>query len=66
MTDKTKIPHGLADLPLEERRRIEVEWQRELNEGLTRAHLQGANFRAAYLAHELGRAIALAATLRGE
>ena len=60
----------IADLPLPERRSADVEWQRELDEGLTRRHLHRARYRAAYLAVQLARLLragpALAAKLRGD
>jgi hypothetical protein len=44
-------PRGrIADLPLAERRRLDVEKQRELEDGLTRRHLHIATYRRQYLA----------------
>ena len=60
----------IADLPLEERRALEVEKQRELGEGLTRRHLADAAYRQSYLAVQIARLLraapALAAQFRGE
>jgi hypothetical protein len=51
-------PKGrLADLPLAERRRLEVETQRELDEGLTRRHVQNAAKHEAMLAANFARAV---------
>ena len=64
------VPHGLADVPLTVRRRLEVEKQRELHNGLTRRHLDIATYRQRYLAAQFARVLsvgpALAAKLRGE
>jgi hypothetical protein len=56
----------LADLPLEERRRLEVEKQRELSDGLMRRHVANATFERLSLADQVARVPALAAKLRGE
>jgi hypothetical protein len=56
----------LADLPLEERRRLEIEKQRELDEGLMRRHVANATFERAYAAYHFARAPLLGAMLRGE
>ena len=59
-----------ADLPLDERRRFEVEKQRELQDGLTRRHLHIAKYRQRHLAAQFANALrvgaALAAKLRRE
>jgi hypothetical protein len=59
-----------ADLPLEDRRRSEVERQCELDEGLTRRHVADSQYQRRYLAVQLANALrvgpALAAKLRGE
>ncbi len=41
MTDKREpiVPKGSADLPLEERRRLQREQEKEIREGITRRHL---------------------------
>ena len=60
----------IADMPLAERRSLEVEKQRELDDGLTRRHLHVATYQQSYLAVQFGRLLragpALAAKLRGE
>lgn len=72
MTDKpdNAMPPGLADLPRDKRERLEVEKQREIQDGLTRRHLSIATFRQRYLADQFARILsvgpALAAKLRGE
>ena len=55
----------MADLPLEERRALEVERQRELEEGLTRRHVANATYERSYLAVQFER-ILRAAKLRGD
>jgi len=59
----------LADLPLEERRRLEVEKQREVGEGLMRRHVAESQYQRLYLAAQLAHALragpALAAKLGG-
>lgn len=67
----TRTPEPrIADLPLEERRRLDIEWQHELDEGLTRRHVVNAHYEASYLATQFARFLrfgpALAAKLRGE
>jgi hypothetical protein len=63
------VPPGLADLPLAERQRLDVEWQRQLDEGLTRRHLAEAEYERCYAEVQFARALregpALAAKLRG-
>ena len=72
MTDHTgcPVPTGLADLPLAERRRIEAQKQRELDEALTRRHVAEAEYGRRYEAVHLDRLLrdgpALAAKLRRE
>jgi hypothetical protein len=60
----------IADLPLEERRRRDIEQQRELDEGLTRRHIANANYERSYLAVQFARILrfgpAIAAMLRGD
>lgn len=51
-----KVPRT-ADLPLSVRRGLEVEKQRELNDGLTRRHLSIAMDRRRYLAVQLARVL---------
>lgn len=59
-----------ADLPLEDRRRLEVENQRDLADGLMRRHVAESEYKRRYLAVQLARlqraGPALAAALRGE
>lgn len=57
MRDAPVGPTGgrLADLPLSDRRRLGAEKQRELDEGLTRAHLQTACDRQRYAAAQFAR-----------
>ena len=50
-------PARLADLPRDERERLAVEKQREIQEGLTRTHVAKAVFARAYLAAQLARLI---------
>jgi hypothetical protein len=70
MTDMPEDQHGIADLPLAERRRVEVEKQQELLDGLTRRHLANAEYRQQYLAVQFARLLrvgpALSAKLRRE
>ncbi len=54
----------LADLPLAERRRIDAEKHRKLDEALTRRHVADAGYQRRYLAGQLVTALALAAKLR--
>lgn len=70
MTEPTeKVPAGLADLPFVVRQAREAENFREIQAGLTRAHLATAAYQhvheAAHLARLLREAPALAATLGG-
>lgn len=65
MTDKPTRGR-IADLPLEERRRQDMETQRELADGLMRRHVANATYRQRYLAAQAGRIPALAAKLRGD
>ena len=59
MTDPTDyiVPPGLADLPLAERQRRGVDWQRDLAEGLTRRYLADATFQRAYAADQFARVL---------
>ncbi|MDE2562559.1 MAG: hypothetical protein KGL48_09985 [Sphingomonadales bacterium] len=51
-------PKGrLADLPLSERRALEIAKQREIADGLTRAHVQNALERDVFAAANFARAI---------
>lgn len=63
------IPPGLADLPLDARRAIETEVDREIQDGLTNRHLalsaEERAFAAANFATLKRVAPALAAKLRG-
>ena len=56
----------IADLPLDERRKLEIEKQRELADGLASRHLHITMYQQRYLAAQLARVPALAAKLRGE
>jgi hypothetical protein len=60
----------IADLPLAERRALEVQKERELDEGLTRRHVANAHYERSYLGFHLARLLrmgpAFAAKLRGE
>lgn len=62
------VPQGLADLPLDARRARDVQTHREMDDGLTRRHLDDAAFRRTYLALSFDRLLragpALAARLR--
>ncbi|HSX53887.1 MAG TPA: hypothetical protein VLG14_01190 [Sphingomonas sp.] len=58
MTDKPGAPR-LADLPREERERLEVENQREIQDGLTRRHVSIAADQQRYLAVQLARVAAM-------
>ena len=49
----------IADVPLAERRRLEVEKQRELADGLTRRHLSIATYRERYLAAQIARVLSM-------
>ena len=49
----------IADLPLEERRRLEVEKQRELLDGLTRRLLDIATYRERYHAVQFARVLSM-------
>ena len=72
MTDSAsnRIPPGLADLPLEARRALEIEVDREIQDGLTRRHLAEAEFARTYLAVQFDRLLGagplIAAKLRGD
>jgi hypothetical protein len=59
----------IADLPLHECRRLEVEKQWELADGLMRRHVADSEYQRRYLAAHLAHALrvgpALAAKLRG-
>ena len=55
MTDKPR----LADLPREERERLEIEKQREIQDGLTRRHVSIATDQQRYLAVQLLRVAAM-------
>ena len=59
-----------ADLPLDERRSLEAEKQRELGDGLMRRHVADSQYKRQYLAVHLARVLriapALSAKLRGE
>ncbi len=54
----------IADLPLSVRRELEVEWQRELNDGLTRRHLDNAGYRQQYLAAQFARVLRVEPALK--
>jgi len=54
MTDETKTGR-IADLPLDERRAMEVERDREIAEGLTRRHLANAEYARAYATVQFDR-----------
>ena len=56
MTDKQG---RLADLSLDERQRLEIEKQRELQDGLTNRHVADATERAAHLAVNFARTLGL-------
>jgi hypothetical protein len=49
----------IADLPLEERRRLEVGKQRELQEGLDRRLVSIATYRQRYLADQFARLLSI-------
>jgi hypothetical protein len=65
MTDKP-TQGRITDLPLEERRRQDIETQRELADGLMRRHVANATYERCALAAQVARVPALAAKLRGE
>lgn len=54
-TAKGAVSHRIANLALGARRRLEVERQRELDEGLTRRHLDNAEYDRRYLAAQFAR-----------
>ena len=54
----------IADLPLEERRSLEIEKERELADGLMRRHMHIATFRQRYLAVQFARALRAGPALR--
>jgi hypothetical protein len=60
----------IADLPLDERRVLELQKERELGEGLTRRHVANASYERSYLGFHLARLLRMgptfAAKLRGE
>lgn len=58
------MPQGLADLPLPARRRLDVEWQRELGDGLTRRHLAVEGYRHRYLAAQFARVLRVGPALK--
>ena len=68
MTDEPKRGR-IADLSLDERRRLNIEKQRELADGLMRRHVADSEYQRRYLAVQLARALrvgpALAAKLQG-
>jgi hypothetical protein len=49
----------IADLPLAERRRLDVEKQRELEDGLTRRHLHIATYQRQYIAAQFARVLSI-------
>ena len=53
----------LADLPLEERRQLEVERQRELAEGTMRSHVEVAEYQQHHAAVMFARALAVLPTI---
>lgn len=63
------VPTGLADLPLEARRALEIEADREIQDGLTRRHLAEAAFAQTDQAVQFDRLLragpVIAAKLRG-
>ena len=47
----------IADLPLSARRKLEVEKQREIHDGLATRHLSIATYRQRYLAAQFARVL---------
>jgi hypothetical protein len=68
VTDDSRVPQGLADLPLDVRRAREISAYEELQEGLTRRHLAIAAYERALVAANFATLVrvgpALAAMLR--
>lgn len=58
------LSHRTADLPLAARRRLDVEWQRDLGDGLTRRHLAVEQYRQRYVAAQLARALHVGPALK--
>ena len=64
MTDMPGQTRGcISDLPLEERRRLELAKQRELEDGFTRRH-HIATYRQRYLAAQFTRVLSIGPALK--